>query len=247
MDESLIYGLHAVLAALQQHPETVSEMWVDRARHDRRLQKILAAAQAGGVNVHAVGGRELERLVPGVPHQGVAARAHIPRLHDEHDLQTLLGASGHAPLLLILDGVTDPHNLGACLRDADAAGVDAVIAPRDRACGLTAVVRKVASGAAEHVPFVQVTNLARTLRWLKEQGVWLVGSDGAAQTELFDVDLRGPVAVVMGAEGSGLRRLTRDHCDILARLPMRGVVSSLNVSVAAGICLYEAVRQRRTA
>jgi len=243
--DDLIYGLHAVLAALQQHPDEVAEVWIDRARRDPRARKIRQAAEAAGVTVHEVAAHVLIERVGPVRHQGVAARGRAPRVRDEADLELLLGAIEGPPLVLILDGVTDPHNLGACLRSADGAGAHAVIAPRDRACGLTAVVRKVASGAAESVPFVQVTNLARTLRWLKERGLWLIGADGTAEGELFDVDLTGPTALVLGAEGAGLRRLTREHCDILARLPMRGRADSLNVSVSAGICLYEALRQRR--
>ncbi|HKK04338.1 MAG TPA: 23S rRNA (guanosine(2251)-2'-O)-methyltransferase RlmB [Gammaproteobacteria bacterium] len=244
-NEELIYGLHAVLAALQQHPEAVAEVWIDRARRDPRAQKIRQAAAAAGVALHEVSARVLAERAGDVRHQGVAARGRAPRVRDEADLEALLGAVEGPPLLLVLDGVTDPHNLGACLRSADGAGTHAVIAPRDRACGLTPVARKVASGAAESVPFIQVTNLARTLRWLKEQGIWLIGADGTAEGELFDVDLSGPIALVLGAEGAGLRRLTREHCDILARLPMRGRVDSLNVSVSAGIFLYEALRQRR--
>jgi len=244
-DEELLYGLHAVLAALQQHPEAIAEVWIDRARRDPRAQKIRQAAARAGVALHEVAARTLAERVGEVRHQGVAARGRAPRVRDESDLQALLETLEGPALLLVLDGVTDPHNLGACLRSADGAGAQAVIAPRDRACGLTPVARKVSSGASEAVPFIQVTNLARTLRWLKAQGVWLVGADGTAEAELFDVDLGGPIALVLGAEGKGLRRLTREQCDILARLPMRGRVDSLNVAVSTGICLYEALRQRR--
>ena len=244
-NEELIYGLHAVLAALQQHPEAIAEVWIDRARRDPRAQKVRQSAARAGVALHEVAARTVAERAGEVRHQGVVARGRAPQVRDEADLQALIGAVDGPALLLVLDGVTDPHNLGACLRSADGAGAHALVAPRDRACGLTPVARKVASGASESVPFIQVTNLARTLRWLKEQGLWLVGADGAAEADLFDVDLTGPIALVLGAEGKGLRRLTREQCDILARLPMRGRVDSLNVSVSAGICLYEALRQRR--
>ena len=182
--------------------------------------------------------------MPDARHQGVVARCRAVTVWQEDDLDQLLDGLSVPPLLLVLDGVQDPHNLGACLRSADAAGVHAVIAPRDRAVGLTPVVRKVASGAAETVPFIQVTNLARTLRTLKDKGLWTVGADAEGDGDVFSADLRGPTVLVMGAEGQGMRRLTREHCDLLVRIPMQGTVESLNVSVATGICLFEAVRQR---
>src|SRR5690606_24621004 len=186
---------------------------------------------------------ELEALAPG-NHQGVVALCESGEVRDEHFLFEHLATLGHPPLLLVLDGITDPHNLGACLRTADAAGVDLVIAPKDNSVGITATVRKVASGAAETVPFVVVTNLARTLKQLQGAGMWIIGTDGEAPVTVYQADLKGPLALVMGAEGKGMRRLTRETCDGLVKLPMAGSVSSLNVSVAAGICLYEAVRQR---
>jgi len=208
------------------------------------MERVRAAAQAGGITVHCVPRAELDALVGGARHQGVVARGTAPPQRSEVDLDAVLAGQTKAAFLLVLDGVQDPHNLGACLRSADAAGVQAVIAPKDRSVSLTPTVRKVASGAAEAVPFIQVTNLARTLRELKQAGIWLVGTAGEAGTSLFEADLAGPLALVMGAEGKGLRRLTRETCDTLVHIPMAGSVASLNVSVATGICLFEAVRQR---
>jgi len=240
-----IYGLHAVQAALEKEPETLTGLWLEHARRDARAQKLLALAREAGIEVNRVRREELDARVGEVRHQGVVAAATAVSAHDESWLKDFLASLAAPPFLLVLDGVTDPHNLGACLRTADAAGVQAVIAPRDRACGLTATVRKVACGAAETVPFVQVTNLARSLRMLQKQGVWLTGADAEAEQDIYAADLRGPLALVMGAEGSGLRRLTRELCDQLIRLPMCGSVQSLNVSVSTGICLYEALRQRK--
>ena len=189
----------------------------------------------------------MDQLTHGEAHQGVIAQLKKIDNLGEGALDDILDKAGAAPLLLVLDGVTDPHNLGACLRTADAAGVHAVIVPRDRAAGLSPVVRKVAAGAAETVPLIQVTNLARTLRWLQERGLWLVGTDDEATQSLYDAKLTGPMAVVMGAEGAGMRRLTKEQCDLLVNLPMKGVVESLNVSVATGVTLYEVVRQRKAA
>jgi 23S rRNA (guanosine2251-2'-O)-methyltransferase len=239
----LVFGLHAVEAVLQR-PDGVVELWLDSGRHDQRLQAVAAAAEAAGVRPQWIKRQELDKLTGGDRHQGAAARVRQAEARSEAFLDQLLTELDVPPFLLILDGVTDPHNLGACLRSADAAGVHAVIAPRDKACGLTPVARKVASGAAETVPFVQVTNLARTLRLLQDAGVFLVGAAGETDTSLYDADLRGALGIVMGAEGSGLRRLTREHCDVLVRIPMAGSVESLNVSVATGICLFEALRQR---
>ncbi len=240
-----IYGLHAVQAALEKEPETVSALWLEHARRDARAQKLTTLARDAGIEIKKVRREELDTLVGEVRHQGVVAAATAVSAKDEAWLKTFLATLQDPPFLLILDGVTDPHNLGACLRTADAAGVHAVIAPRDKACGLTGTVRKVACGAAETIPFVQVTNLARSLRMLQKQGVWLTGADAETSQDIYVTDLRGPLALVMGAEGSGLRRLTREHCDQLIRLPMRGSVQSLNVSVSTGICLYEALRQRK--
>jgi len=209
------------------------------------LAEIAELARAAGARIRQVERDELERAAQGVNHQGVLARVRIPAPRSEQELSAIIERAEGPPLLLILDEVQDPHNLGACLRSADAAGVQAVVAPKDKAVGLTPAVCKVASGAAETVPYVQVTNLARAMDGLKERGLWMIGAAGEAETELFEADLRGPLGLVMGSEGKGLRRLTRERCDRLVRLPMLGSVESLNVSVAAGICLYEALRQRR--
>ncbi len=241
--EDWVYGLHAVRLALEQNH--VRELWCDRARHDERMPVIRQAAQGAGVVIHETSLDELDTLLPGVRHQGVIATLRPPRERGERELEELLQHLAHPPLLLVLDGVQDPHNLGACLRTADAVGVDAVIAPKNRAAGLTATVRKVACGAAQSVPFIRVTNLARTLRQLRSAGIWLIGAAGESDQELYRTDLTGPLAMVMGAEGHGLRRLTRENCDLLVKIPMTGMVESLNVSVAAAVCLYEAFRQRR--
>ena len=245
---TVIFGLHAVEAALKREPGAIEQLWCDVKRKDKRLKALSQLAHNQGVRPEWVTRGELDAMLPdGARHQGVAARVQGVAERNESFLEQLLVEMEHPPLLLVLDGVTDPHNLGACLRSADAAGVDAVITTRDKACGLTPVVRKVASGAAETVPFVQVTNLARTLRTLQEAGVWVIGTaleEGAIPH--YEAKLEGPLALVLGAEGKGLRRLTRESCDTLIHIPMYGTVQSLNVSVATGVCLFEAVRQRRT-
>ena len=241
----MIVGIHAVRTALKHGAQRIEALWFDSARKDRRLRELLDEARAAGVRPQASDKKALDRMTSGANHQGVVAHGEVPSSLSESALDELLAALEVPPLLLVLDGVTDPHNLGACLRTADAAGVHAVIAPRDRAGGLTPVVCKVASGAAETMPFVQVTNLARTLRYLQDvHRVFVVGAAGEADAGLFQADLTGPLALVLGAEGEGMRRLTRDTCDRLVRVPMAGHVESLNVSVATGIILYEAVRQR---
>ena len=244
MAEELIHGMHAVAAALKYESEQLRGLWVESQRRDARIQALLDEAAKRGVPIRAVNRAELDRMSGGARHQGIVARLAVQqRTHDEADLPALL-ATGPA-LLLVLDGVQDPHNLGACLRGAAAAGARAVIAPADRAAGLNATVRKVACGAAEIVPFVAVTNLARTLRELRQQGLWIVGAAGEADASLYEVDFTLPTAIVLGAEEKGLRRLTREVCDRLARIPMtENGVESLNVSVAAGIFLFEARRQR---
>lgn len=239
-----IYGVHAVEALLRHHPKRVKQIWLSEGRSEPRLQALLELAGQYRITVGAVDRKEMDTWVEGV-HQGVVADVSPSQVWGEAMLDELLERSETAPLLLVLDGVTDPHNLGACLRSADAAGVTAVIVPKDKSATLTAVVRKVACGAAEVVPLVAVTNLARTLEKLQQRGLWVVGTAGEAQTLIYDQDLTGPLVMVMGAEGKGMRRLTREHCDYLVKLPMGGSVSSLNVSVAAGVCLFEAVRQRR--
>lgn len=239
-----IYGVHAVSLLLERHPERVQQLWLQQGRDDNRMQKLQSQAGQQGVAVQWLSVAELDKRVGEVSHQGVVAQCQPAPALSEAELPWLLDAAGPNPLLLVLDGVTDPHNLGACLRSAEAAGVAAVIVPKDRATGFTPVVRKVACGAAELVPLVQVTNLARTLKSLQQRGIWLIGTAGEAEQLVYQQDLTGPVALVMGAEGKGMRRLTREHCDHLVKLPMLGAVESLNVSVAAGICLFEAVRQR---
>lgn len=241
----LVYGLHAVDALLRQQPEQVQCLWVLDTRKDKRIAGIIELARNQGVTVERVSREQLDARVQG-RHQGVVAEVRPgERKWDEAALNQLLDTLEQPALLLVLDGVTDPHNLGACLRSADAAGVQAVIVPKDNAVDLTPTVRKVACGAAESVPFVRVTNLARTLASLKERGIWLYGAAGEANKSIYNNDLTGPLALVMGAEGAGLRRLTREACDYLVKLPMAGSVSSLNVSVATGICLFEVVRQRQ--
>jgi 23S rRNA (guanosine2251-2'-O)-methyltransferase len=244
-EKQTVAGIHSVRTALKHGSGSVEEIWVEARRKDRRIKELVDLARADAVPVHFISREELDALQPGVNHQGVVASTRAPAALDEQALKALLEGLEETPLLLILDGVQDPHNLGACLRSADAAGVHAVVAPKDRSAGLTPTACKVASGAAETIPFVQVTNLSRTLRWLQEAGVWIVGTAGETDTLIYEMDLQGPLALVMGAEGKGMRRLTREACDALVRLPMAGTVESLNVSVAAGICLFEAVRQRR--
>ncbi|SEI85164.1 23S rRNA Gm-2251 2'-O-methyltransferase [Azotobacter beijerinckii] len=240
-----IYGVHAVEALLRHHPRRVKQLWLAEGRQDPRAQVLLELARQARVPVGQRERRELDEWAEGV-HQGVVAEVSPSQVWGEAMLDELLDRCEGPPLLLVLDGVTDPHNLGACLRTADAAGVQAVIVPKDKSATLNATVRKVACGAAEVVPLVAVTNLARTLEKLRQRGLWTVGTAGEVEQELYGLDLRGPTVLIMGAEGKGMRRLTREHCDYLVRLPMVGSVSSLNVSVATGVCLFEAVRQRRT-
>ncbi|MBD2857952.1 23S rRNA (guanosine(2251)-2'-O)-methyltransferase RlmB [Spongiibacter sp. KMU-158] len=238
-----IFGLHAVQAVLSRQAGRIEEIFVQEGRHDKRLNELLALANKAGVRVTETPRAELDKMVEG-RHQGVVALAQSLKASSEKDLPQLIQNAGAGALVLILDGVTDPHNLGACLRSADAAGVTAVVVPKDNSAGLTAVAQKVACGAAETIPFIEVTNLARSMKTMQDAGLWFIGLAGEADRTLYEQDLRGPVGLVMGAEGSGLRRLTRENCDFLASLPMAGTVSSLNVSVATGICLFEAVRQR---
>lgn len=239
-----VYGIHAVEALLRFHPRRVKQLWIAEGRREPRVDTLLELAAGQRLAVESKPRALLDELVEGV-HQGVMAQVSPSQVWGEAMLEELLDRAEGPPLLLVLDGVTDPHNLGACLRSADAAGALAVIVPKDKSATLTAVVRKVACGAAEVLPLVAVTNLARTLEKLQKRGLWIVGTAGEATQEIYDVDMSGPTVVVMGAEGKGMRRLTREHCDHLARLPMAGSVSSLNVSVATGVCLFEAVRQRR--
>lgn len=243
-EEAIVFGLHAVRTLLQQRPEKALLLILQKGREDARVNELLKLAQAANIRVDWRDARELDKRASGDRHQGACLQMRSVGALGEGALDELLDRLAVPPLLLVLDGVQDPHNLGACLRTADAAGATAVIVPRDRAAGLSPTVRKVASGAAETMPLIQVVNLARTLRWLKERGIWIVGTDDQAPKSVYQTNLVGPLAVVLGAEGPGLRRLTREHCDALVSIPMRGVVESLNVSVATGVVLYEAVRQR---
>lgn len=237
--EHLVFGLHSVRHVLQHAPTQVLELWLLQDRHDERLNAVLDSARTHGIAIQMVPKKTLDKLAEGGNHQGVVLRSRVlPQVPLEQLLPSL-----DTPRLLLLDGVQDPHNLGACLRTANAAGVHAVIAPKDRACGLSPTVRKVACGAVDHTPFYSVTNLAQTMRWLRQQDVWLVGLDGDSSHSLYQARLTGALGLVLGAEGTGLRRLTRENCDELVHLPMLGQVESLNVSVATGISLYEVVRQ----
>ena len=239
-----VFGLHAVTSLLQRNPTRVVRLLVLESRSDDRINTILLLADKANVPVRRASRHELDEQVKGASHQGVVAETgHVAGL-GEQDLIPFIESLDGPAFLLILDGVQDPHNLGACLRSADAAGVDVVIVPRDRSAPLNSTVRKVACGAAESVPVVRVTNLARVLRALRDTGIWIHGAAGEAESSVYDADLCGPLALVLGGEGKGLRRLTREHCDNLLSIPMAGSMSSLNVSVATGICLFEARRQR---
>jgi 23S rRNA (guanosine2251-2'-O)-methyltransferase len=249
----VLFGFHAVGVRLKTAPKSIVEIYFEPTRRDARMRQFLDKAKEAGVRLIEADGMRLSKLCGGHGHQGVAARAQaLEQVHSLDELLENLEAGQLAlrteqrvnPLILVLDGVTDPHNLGACLRVADGAGVHAVIAPKDHAAGINATVAKVASGAAETVPYFMVTNLARTLGELKERNIWIIGTSDLATQTLYQVDLKGPVALVLGAEGDGMRQLTAKTCDQLVRIPMMGAVESLNVSVASGVCLYEAVRQR---
>jgi len=241
-DTRHLFGFHAVIARLRAQPQSVRGLYVGNARHDRRVRELIERADAAGVAVHAVDDARLGALAGNDKHQGVVAA--VVGGMPQQTLDDVLENLAEPPLLLVLDGVTDPHNLGACLRSADAFGAHAVIVPKDRAVGVNATVAKAASGAADTVPVISVTNLARAQRDLKARGVWLLGAEASGAESLFDADLTGPIAWVLGAEGTGLRRLTRELCDRLVSIPLLGTVESLNVSVAAGICLFAARRQR---
>jgi 23S rRNA (guanosine2251-2'-O)-methyltransferase len=242
MSESWIVGINPVEGALANDPSRVREVLVEQGSRNPRVAELVAEAKRLGVRVHQRPRALLDKLAGRAHHQGIAANYEVPAAQSEHDLSALLGAD--SVLFLVLDGVTDPHNLGACLRSAAAAGVSAVIVPRDRAVGITPVVRRASAGAVDRVPLIEVTNLARTLRELKDAGMWLTGLAGEAGDSLYDIDLTGKTALVMGGEGDGMRRLTREACDRLVKIPMPGAMESLNVSVAAGVALFEAVRQR---
>ncbi len=242
----VLFGFHAVGVRLKTAPQSVLEVFFDASRRDARMRQFMDRAREAGVRLIESDGLRLAKLCGSHGHQGVVARVQaVEQVHSLDELLEDLEARGIPPLLLVLDGVTDPHNLGACLRVADGAGAHAVIAPKDHAAGINATVAKVASGAAETVPYFMVTNLARTLGELKERNIWCIGTSDDAPRTLYDVDFKGPVALVLGAEGEGMRQLTRKTCDELVSIPMQGAVESLNVSVASGVCLYEALRQRR--
>ena len=242
----VLFGFHAVGVRLKTAPASIIEVYFDASRRDQRMRQFLDRAREAGVRLIEADGLRIAKLAGSHGHQGVAARVQaVEQATSLDDLLDQLEASGEPALLLVLDGVTDPHNLGACLRVADGAGAHAVIAPKDHAVGINATVAKVASGAAETMPYFMVTNLVRTLGELKERNIWVIGTSGDAPRTVYEVDLKGPVALVLGAEGPGMRQLTRKTCDELVSIPMKGAVESLNVSVASGVCLYEALRQRR--
>lgn len=241
----VLFGFHAVGVRLKTAPQSIIEIYYEPTRRDQRMRQFLERVKEAGVRLIEADALRIAKLAGSHGHQGVAARVNaVEQARSLDELLEGLDAEGIAPLLLVLDGVTDPHNLGACLRVADGAGAHAVIAPKDHAVGINATVAKVASGAAETMPYFMVTNLARTLNELKERNIWVIGTSGDAGKTLYQTDLKGPVALVLGAEGDGMRQLTRKTCDELVSLPMKGAVESLNVSVASGVCLYEALRQR---
>ncbi len=242
MSLKLLFGFHAVTVRLKVAPKSIRELHVDATRRDQRMKQFLAKVEEAGLKVIESDDDKLQKMCGTHRHQGVVARVEV--IQKSNSLDDLLDGLTEPALLLVLDGITDPHNLGACLRVADGAGVHAVIAPKDHAVGINATVAKVASGAAETVPYFMVTNLARTLAELKERDIWIIGTSDDAPASLYQTDLRGPAALVLGAEGEGMRQLTRKNCDALVSIPMMGSVDSLNVSVASGVCLYEARRQR---
>lgn len=242
-DQQVLAGFHAVAGRLKHAPESVQALYIDAERQDGRMRQLLAQAEAAGVRVIAAEARRLQGLAGTVPHQGVVAVCGQPA-QAAVNFDDLLNAVTPSTLFLLLDGVTDPRNLGACLRTADAAGATAVLVPRDRSAAMSPVVAKAAAGAAESTPLIAVTNLARAMGDLKEAGVWIAGAAGEAEQSVYELDLTGPLAWVLGAEGEGMRRLTRERCDFLAHIPLHGQVESLNVSVATGICLFETQRQR---
>ena len=243
MASEIVFGIHAVTSLLKQDPHRVKTLFVLSGREDARLLPLLEEASKLGISVQMTARKRLDDMAGGV-HQGIVADCKPMQAQDETYLDYLLDSTDEPLLLLVLDGVTDPHNLGACLRTAEAAGVQAVIAPKDKSAPLNATVSKVACGAAETVPYIQVTNLARSMQKMQAAGIWITGTAGEAEHTLYEVDLKGSMALVMGAEGKGMRRLTREHCDQLVKIPMLGQISSLNVSVATGVCLFEVVRQR---
>lgn len=244
MKLSKIFGIHSVQAALDYSAKNIFHAWVDAQRHDKRLNQIIEDLKVLGIQPEKADRKKLDRFAEGKNHQGIVIEMELPSARNEDQLKQSIETLSGIPFFLVLDNVQDPHNLGACLRTADATGVHGVIVTKDNATGLTPTVCKVASGAAETVPVYQVTNLARTLRWLKEHEIWIIGAAGETGQSVFQADLTLPLALVIGAEGKGMRRLTREQCDMLVKLPMSGQVESLNLSVAAGVLLYETIRQR---
>ncbi|MFW5443210.1 MAG: 23S rRNA (guanosine(2251)-2'-O)-methyltransferase RlmB [Methylococcaceae bacterium] len=244
MNITKIFGIHAVQAALDFSVDKIHHIWVDGQRQDKRLLALLDQTKRLGIKVEKSDRKRLEKMSDGKNHQGIVAEVEMPGVHSEDELKHIVTSMTEVPLFLVLDQVQDPHNLGACLRTADAAGVHGIIITKDNSSGITATVCKVASGAAETVPVYQVTNLARTLRWLKQQNIWVVGTSGDTEQSVFSADLTLPLALVMGTEGTGMRRLTQEQCDFLVKIPMTGQVESLNVSVAAGVIIYEVFKQR---
>jgi 23S rRNA (guanosine2251-2'-O)-methyltransferase len=247
MKPTKLYGLHSVQAALDYSPKKINKAWVDTQRQDKRLSQAIEALLDLGIEPEKADRKKLDKFAEGNNHQGIVIEVDMPAELSEHELKTTVENLTAPALFLVLDNVQDPHNLGACLRSADATGVHGVIITKDNATGITPTVCKVASGAAETVPVYQVTNLARTLRWLKDNGLWIMGAAGEATQTVYQTDLTSPIALVLGAEGKGLRRLTKEQCDVLIKLPMMGQVESLNLSVAAGALLYETIRQRQLA
>ena len=244
MSGELLFGIHSIDAALSNDPKNILELYFESDSQNARIKELSEKARELGLKPHARPREALDRMTGGARHQGAVARYRAPPPRTEKELYELVEQAGKDALILVLDGVTDPHNLGACLRSAEAAGVTAVVVPKDKAAGITPTVRRASSGAADRVAFFAVTNLARTLKALKESGVWLVGLAGESAQDFYKLDLKGPLGIVMGSEGEGMRRLTGEACDFLAKIPMRGGVESLNVSVATGVALFEAVRQR---
>lgn len=245
MSNTQLFGIHAVQAALDYSPQKIRRAWIDNQRQDARLQQVVNDLLALGIQPEKTERKKLDRMADGKNHQGIVASVELPAMRSEDELKQAVQALDENPFYLVLDQVQDPHNLGACLRTANAVGVHGIIVTKDNAAGITPTVCKVASGAAETVPVYQVTNLARVLRWLKEQNIWIMGAAGEAEQTIYDMKLDMSLALVMGAEGSGMRHLTRQHCDFLVKIPMVGQVESLNVSVAAGVLLYEVFRQKR--
>ena len=244
MSTELLIGIHSVEAALSYDAGNITEIYVETGQQNPRVRDLAERARDMGIKPHAREKADLDRMTGGGRHQGIAAMYRTPPARSENELPALIESAGQDALFLVLDGVTDPHNLGACLRSAEAAGVSAVIVPKDKAVGITPTVRRASAGAADRVPFFAATNLARTLKVLKDAGVWLTGLAGDGKQSLYQCDFKGPVGVVIGSEGEGMRRLTREACDFVASIPMRGSVESLNVSVATGVVLFEVLRQR---